>query len=250
MRTAGAKQRELEMCGELRLLTANRSSDDNRESLSEQELVDSAWARAREVGAELGEAHAALARRRAQDQSTSGGDVVAALKVTLQDAEKREAQRCAELAEVCDRVTASLAEQRGLQQWVSSLAEAHGSSDGSAAGRAARAPLSAVGRLGVLEGSAADGAARGGGAAWHNSPEQGSLLQQVKALERELIQKEGLLDRKLDSFSLLRGATPAALPVGTVHASPPLSPTGMDSSRRAPARGVGGSGLSRLAGKS
>jgi len=257
------------MRSELRALASARrceASPVEAGDLSEEELlVDAAWRRAREVGAELGEAHAALQRRRAQDRSTGGNDVVAALQTALRDAEQREARRCAELAEVCDRLTASLAEQQRLQQRV---AEAPVSGVGALSGRASRPGVSR--RLDVLEAKSAAleeehhmrsralmaaeaqvaeariqavaqrgiaGFERmGGSTPGPASPEPRSLLQQVQALEREMGQRESaLLDRKLDSLSLLRRG-----PTASAAAAPPVLG----------AAGVGGSGLFRAGGRS
>lgn len=157
-RAARIKQRELEMCSELRALAVARSCEVSPDSMvadPEEELqVDAAWRRAREVGAELGEAHAALARRRAQDKSSVGSDVVAALLAVLEDAEVREAQRCTELTEACNRLTVSLAEQHSLRQRAARLAQV--SHDGLHASTAtSRKTPSAPGRIDALEAKAA-----------------------------------------------------------------------------------------------
>merc|ERR1711920_96792 len=86
-------------------------------SAAEEEFIaEASWKRAREFAAELGEAHAALARRRAQEEHGGGDNVVTALQELLQDAEEREALSCAELAAACDRLAASQAEQHHLRR--------------------------------------------------------------------------------------------------------------------------------------
>jgi len=116
-RTASLKQRELELHAEFRSLigrTGGQQSSGQHDSEQDQ-IADAAWRHAREIGAELGEAHAALARRRAQDQSPSGGDVISALQQTLQAAEEQEAARCGDLAESCRRLVSTLTEQQRLR---------------------------------------------------------------------------------------------------------------------------------------
>jgi hypothetical protein len=72
-----------------------------REAQAESEGSGLFWQRAREVASELGDAQAALVRRRAQEQSTTGSDgVVVLLRAALQDAEDRETRTAAELQEL------------------------------------------------------------------------------------------------------------------------------------------------------
>lgn len=116
-RTASLKQRELELHAEFRSLfgLAGGQQSGGQHDSEQDHIADAAWRHAREIGAELGEAHAALARRQAQDQTSSGGDVISALQRTLQAAEEQEAARCGDLAEACRRLAATLTEQQSLR---------------------------------------------------------------------------------------------------------------------------------------
>jgi len=122
-RTASLKQHELELHSEFRslfgLAGGQRSGDQH--DTEQDHIADESWRHAREIGAELGEAHAALARRQAQDQSPSGGDVISALQQKLQAAEEQEAARCGDLAEACRRYAATLTEQQRLRTRVQSV---------------------------------------------------------------------------------------------------------------------------------
>jgi len=147
-RTAGARLREVELQSELSAALAMRRCQPNGVTGHDQEIVAAAaWRRARELAAELGEAQAALARRRATETSLvgptgnggggggdiPGGGVVGALRAALQDAEVREARSCAELAEATDSVAAGKAEQNELRRRLV-LAEEAGAAFGAADG--------------------------------------------------------------------------------------------------------------------
>jgi len=114
-RTASLKQRELELHAEFRSLVglSGGQQSGGQHDPEQDQIADAAWRHAREIGAELGEAHAALARRQAQDHS--GGDVISALQRTLQAAEEQEAARCGDLAEACRRLASTLTEQQRLR---------------------------------------------------------------------------------------------------------------------------------------
>merc|ERR1712187_232870 len=121
-RTAALRQREVECQEELRLAVNVKApgarSSDAQAVANEESIAESSWRQARSVGAELGEANAALARRRAQEQhgNRGGESVVAALEAVLQDAEEREASSCGELAQSLDRLAHCQKEQYKLRQ--------------------------------------------------------------------------------------------------------------------------------------
>ncbi|CAK0804686.1 unnamed protein product, partial [Prorocentrum cordatum] len=103
-RVATGRRRELELEDELRSAMMAQLSDRLDTGGSQPDGGGAngaaAWHAARELAAELGEARAALARRRALERSGSGEAAVASLRAVLRDAEGREARSAGELAEV------------------------------------------------------------------------------------------------------------------------------------------------------
>ncbi|CAK0804687.1 unnamed protein product, partial [Prorocentrum cordatum] len=108
-RVATGRRRELELEDELRSAMMAQLSDRLDTGGSQPDggaNGAAAWHAARELAAELGEARAALARRRALERSGSGEAAVASLRAVLRDAEGREARSAGELAEVRRRAQA------------------------------------------------------------------------------------------------------------------------------------------------
>jgi hypothetical protein len=108
---ADNEQRELELTAQaIRLVEERVAEMRHREAQVQQEVreaeiaqsesSDVLWQRACEVACELGDAQAALVRRRAQEQSPSSDAVVAVLREALQDTEAQEARNSEELAEL------------------------------------------------------------------------------------------------------------------------------------------------------
>jgi len=119
-RVAEGRQREQALRDELGQVLACRSLSSARAANEYKDLKDScdaAWGRARELASELGEAHAAIARRRAQEQP----GVVAVLKSELQEAEAQEARGMEELAQVRSKSAEDLAEHAKLCQMLAAL---------------------------------------------------------------------------------------------------------------------------------
>lgn len=113
-RVAGVKYRHAELEDELRAALAsdgNRQRNVGADAIEEESAAEASWRHAREIGAELGEARAALVRRRAQEQSGNGENVVSALREALQIEEKAEAESSFELDEVRNRILAGMEEK-------------------------------------------------------------------------------------------------------------------------------------------
>mmetsp|Transcript_10547 Transcript_10547/g.19413 ORF Transcript_10547/g.19413 Transcript_10547/m.19413 type:complete len:739 (-) Transcript_10547:54-2270(-) len=95
-RLSAMRQREAVVQEELREARAGSAVVNPAE---EPSVAAALWQRAREIAAELGEARAALVRRRAQEQCIGADGVVQVMRATLKEVEQREARTAAELAE-------------------------------------------------------------------------------------------------------------------------------------------------------
>mmetsp|Transcript_85735 Transcript_85735/g.239704 ORF Transcript_85735/g.239704 Transcript_85735/m.239704 type:complete len:823 (+) Transcript_85735:105-2573(+) len=120
-RTAAIRQHEATLQMELRASSSGMAAArGGHDMVAEEELsAEDAWREARELGAELGEARAALVRRRAEETSGIGDSVVAALRLALHDAQLRESESRQELEALQNQVVSGLVERQELQSRVS-----------------------------------------------------------------------------------------------------------------------------------
>eukprot|EP00928_Gymnodinium_smaydae_P042762 TRINITY_DN28763_c0_g1_i1.p1 TRINITY_DN28763_c0_g1~~TRINITY_DN28763_c0_g1_i1.p1 ORF type:complete len:769 (+),score=227.26 TRINITY_DN28763_c0_g1_i1:105-2411(+) len=88
---------------------------------AEESAAESLWAEARALGAEFGEAEAALVRQGVERMHGSAGAATASLRTAIENAQLREAQSSDELSAVFSEVVASLERRQELQAQVSAL---------------------------------------------------------------------------------------------------------------------------------
>lgn len=95
-RLGAMRHREAIVQEELRV---SRTSVGAVDAAEDGSVASALWQRAREIAAELGEARAALVRRRAQEKCNWAEGVVQVMRATLKEVQQREARTAAELAE-------------------------------------------------------------------------------------------------------------------------------------------------------
>jgi len=179
------RHHEAELHGELSAARRRApASADPMTLAQEEQATEEAWCHAREVGEELGEARAALVRRRAQEKSGGGPGVVEALRVALQAAERREAEMAAEVLEVRSKTAAPSRGLEPLEAQVASLEEQFRDRS--------RALDSAEVRVQALE-LAQEAAGRRSGLA--SAARRAALRERIVVLEQEVTAQKNSLSR-------------------------------------------------------